>query len=179
MIILVGASASGKTEVAKMLHKKYNIVKMITTTTRPMRVNEINGRDYFFVSKEEFIKRLNNNEFIEYTFYNDNYYGSGKNQIGPNKCIVVDPKGLKAFQNLNNPSIKTFFLFSKEETRFKRMIARGDNEKDAIIRIKKDRVEFGKDKYSNIDCYVDSENQTIEQVCDFVYQKYLELISQK
>ena len=43
MIVLSGASASGKTEAAKMLTSKYGIVKAITTTTRPMRVNEVDG----------------------------------------------------------------------------------------------------------------------------------------
>ncbi len=175
MIILCGPSASGKTEVAKMLHSKYGIVKMITTTTRSMRVNEINGRDYFFVTKEEFLNRLNNNKFVEHTFYNGNYYGSGIDQIGPNKCIVVDPKGLAAFQTLNNPKIKTFFLISEEDTRFERMIRRGDKKEDAIARILKDRDEFGLDKIKNINCYVDSQNLTVEEVCDFVFKKYNEL----
>ena len=53
MIVLAGASASGKTEVAKLLAKKYGIVKIITTTTREKRVGEVDKRDYFFVSKIE------------------------------------------------------------------------------------------------------------------------------
>ena len=96
MIVLAGASASGKTEVAKELAKKYGITKVITTTTRKMRVGEVNGRDYFFVSKEEFEKMLMDNRFVEYTYYNDNLYGSTKDQIAPNKCVVIDPAGLRA-----------------------------------------------------------------------------------
>ena len=56
MIILCGPSASGKTEVAKLLATKYNIQKAITNTTRPIRVNEVNHVDYHFTSKEEFLK---------------------------------------------------------------------------------------------------------------------------
>ena len=48
MIVLSGASASGKTEAAKMLMVKYGIQKAITTTTRSMRVHEVNGKDYWF-----------------------------------------------------------------------------------------------------------------------------------
>ena len=54
MIILVGASASGKTEIANILIKKYGYEKMVTATTRPMRVNEVNKVDYFFLTEEEF-----------------------------------------------------------------------------------------------------------------------------
>lgn len=55
MIILVGASASGKTEVAKMLGKLFQMRKVITHTTRPMRENEKDGVDYYFVTREEFL----------------------------------------------------------------------------------------------------------------------------
>ena len=75
MIVLAGASASGKTEVAKELAKKYGITKVITTTTRDMRVNEVNGRDYFFVSKEEFERMVHDGCFVEYTVFNENLYG--------------------------------------------------------------------------------------------------------
>ena len=96
MIVLAGASASGKTEVAKELAKKYGITKVITTTTRNIRVGESNGKDYFFVSKERFEEMIKEGRFVEHTLYNGNYYGSTKDQIAPNKCVVIDPKGLKA-----------------------------------------------------------------------------------
>ena len=73
MIILVGASASGKTEVAKVLAKTFQMRKVITHTTRPMRENEIDGVDYYFVSREEFISLKKHNFFVETTEYNDNF----------------------------------------------------------------------------------------------------------
>lgn len=177
MIILVGASASGKTEVAKMLHKKYGIVKMITTTTRPMRVGEIHARDYFFVSKDHFQELLAKDHFVEHTCYNNNFYGSGKDQVGSNKCIVVDPMGLKAFQALKNPEIKTFFLLASENKRKERMIGRGDKPVDIQARLIKDRVEFADDKIKNVDLEIDTENLTIEEVCDLVYTTYQKLLN--
>ena len=81
MIVLVGASASGKTEVTKVLAKKYNIQKFITHTTRPIRVGEENGVDYFFVTKEEFEELLKQDFFIEHTLYNGNYYGTSKKEV--------------------------------------------------------------------------------------------------
>ena len=64
MIVLSGASASGKTEVAKMLAKKYGITKVVTTTTREKRNGEIHGKDYFFVSKNEFEIMIKEKKFV-------------------------------------------------------------------------------------------------------------------
>ena len=179
MIVLAGASASGKTEVAKMLYSKYGIVKVITTTTRDMRCGEVNGRDYFFVSKEEFMKMIDDDCFVEYTHYNNQLYGSTKKQIAMNKCIVVDPAGLKAYIALKNKDIITFFLDSTEETRRERMILRGDGEEKIKNRLIHDREAFKKENIPEVDFHIDSETQTVEQVTDEVYRIYQEFLSKR
>ena len=179
MIVLAGASASGKTEVAKMLAAKYGIVKAITTTTRDMRVGEINGRDYFFVSKERFLEMIKEDRFVEHTTYNENYYGSTKDQIAPNKCVVVDPAGLKAYIALNNPDIITFFLDSKEETRKQRMHLRGDDEVKIKNRLIHDREAFKAENIPAVNYHIDSETKTVEEVADMIYDIYQEFLSNK
>ena len=179
MIVLAGASASGKTEVAKELAKKYGVTKVITTTTRPMRVNEVNGRDYFFVSKERFEEMLQEDRFVEHTYYNDNLYGSTKDQIAANKCVVIDPAGLRAYIALNDPSIVTFFLDTDEETRFKRMLMRGDKMEDAKKRIAHDRIAFKEENIAKVDFHINNQDVDIEKVTDDVYQKYIETLKQR
>ena len=179
MIVLAGASASGKTEVAKMLAAKYGIVKAITTTTRDMRVGEVNGRDYFFVSKDTFKKMINEERFVEFTTYNENLYGSTKDQIASNKCVVVDPAGLKAYIALNNPNIITFFLDSKEETRMRRMHLRGDDEEKIKNRLIHDREAFKADRIPQVNYHIDSETKSVEEVADMIYQIYQEFLSNK
>ena len=179
MIVLTGASASGKTEVAKMLAAKYGIVKAITTTTRDMRVGEQNGRDYFFVSKEQFKKMIEENRFVEYTTYNENFYGSTKDQIAMNKCVVVDPAGLKAYISLNNSNIITFFLDSKEETRMHRMYLRGDDEIKIKNRLIHDREAFKAENIPQVNYHIDSETKTVEEVADMIYHIYQEFLSTK
>ena len=179
MIVLAGASASGKTEVAKELAKKYGITKVITTTTRDMRVNEVNGRDYFFVTKEEFERMLQDDRFVEHTVFNENLYGSTKDQISPNKCVVIDPAGLRAYIALNDRSIVTFFLDSTEETRYARMLARGDQEEKAKKRIIHDREAFKPENVANVDFHINSETASIEEVCDDIYNKYLETLKER
>lgn len=179
MIVLAGASASGKTEVAKMLASKYGIIKVITTTTRDKRVGEVDGKDYFFVSADIFIKMIQENKFVEYTVYNGNYYGSTKDQIGKNKCIVVDIEGLKAYIGLKDDNILTFYLDSEEETRRKRMILRGDKEEKIKDRLLHDRKVFTKENIPQVNFHVDSETTTVEEVADKIYQIYLEYFSIK
>ena len=179
MIVLAGASASGKTEVAKELAKKYGITKVITTTTRSMRVGETNGKDYFFVSKEKFELMLQEGRFVEHTLYNENLYGSTKDQIMANRCVVIDPAGLRAYIALNDPTIVTFFLESNEETRFKRMLLRGDKEEDAKKRITHDRLAFRPENIADVDFHINSETRSVEEVTDDVYNKYIETLKKR
>ena len=173
MIVLAGASASGKTEVAKMLAKKYGITKVITTTTRDKRCGEVDGRDYFFVSKERFEEKVAAGDFVEYTLFNGNMYGSTKDQIADNKCVVIDPAGLRSYIALNNPTIVTFFLEADEKTRRERMIFRGDDLDKIDSRIKHDRVAFKKENIATVDYVVDSSaKSSIEDVADKIYQLY-------
>lgn len=172
MIVLSGASASGKTEAAKMLMSKYGIQKAITTTTRTMRKNEVNGRDYFFVSIEEFKRMIDEDLFVEYTLYNGNYYGSTKAQIADNRSVVIDLEGLKSYSALNNSRIVTFYLKTSEDIRFKRMLERGDKESDAHRRIENDRIIFKDENIPKVDFRIDSENKNIEQVADEIYRLY-------
>ena len=172
MIVLAGASASGKTEVAKSLAKRYGIVKAITTTTREKRVGEVNGVDYFFVSKEEFLKMIEEDRFVEHTTYNGNYYGSTKDQIANNKCVVIDPAGLKSYIALHDKRIVTFFLEAKEETRYQRMISRGDSVEKAKARIAHDRIAFRKENLPIVNYIVDSEEPNVDDVADYIYQIY-------
>ena len=172
MIVLSGASASGKTEAAKMLMAKYGITKAITTTTRPMRKNEVNGKDYFFVSKEEFEKMIADDRFVEHTLYNGNYYGSTKDQIADDRVVVIDLAGLKSYSSLNDKRIVTFYLSTSEDVRFRRMLERGDSKENAEQRIKNDRKIFAAQQIPPVDFQIDSENKTIEQVADEVYRLY-------
>lgn len=175
MIVLAGASASGKTEVAKLLAKKYGITKIITTTTRAMRTGEVDGRDYFFITKEQFEEMIHEGRFIEYTYYNDNLYGSTKDQIADSKCIVIDPAGLRNYIKLKGEyKIITFFLEADEETRRQRMIERGDSPEKIKSRILHDRKAFKTSNLASADYHIDSsKHHSVEDVADEIYKIYM------
>ncbi len=173
MIVLVGASASGKTEVARTLKNKYGLTKIITHTTRAMRDKEVNGVDYHFVSVEEFLKLRSENYFVETTEYNGNFYGTSRKEIEDNKVLVVDPNGLHAFVALADPRIVTFFLNAAEPTREKRMLLRGDHPDAVAKRLETDRVDFSYNHVGRTDFVIDTEKISVEEVADSIYKLYI------
>jgi guanylate kinase len=142
MIILCGASASGKSEICKSLCFNFGYVKFVTTTTRAKRIGEVDGVDYNFISIEDFERKIKNNEFIEYVQYNNNYYGTEKKSIADNVVLIIEPNGLRKFMQLNDPHIISFFLICDEEVRRQRMINRLDKKADIEARIKNDKINF-------------------------------------
>ena len=121
MIILVGASATGKSVIAKQLFDKYNIKKVITYTTRPMREGEINDVDYHFINKEDFINKMNNEYFIETAMYNNNYYGTAYEDISKDKVLIVEPNGANVYYEKLKDKVIIFYLQASELERKKRM----------------------------------------------------------
>ena len=173
MIILTGASASGKTVTALDLQKRYGLVKAVTTTTREKRVGETDGIEYFFLSKEEFLKRLADGHFVEHSLYNGNYYGCGIDQINDNKIVVLDPNGLHSFLKIKDKNIVSFLLIADEKTRKERMVGRGDKQENIDQRIKNDVNDFSLEKIGKVDFVINTENQTIEETSDQIYKLYL------
>ena len=179
MIVLSGPSASGKTEVAKKLMANYGIKRVITTTTRDMRINEVDGVDYYFVSKDRFQEMIKDDLFVEYTNYNGNFYGSLKSEVADNKVIAIEPNGMRAYIALKDPRIVVFFLNVDENTRKERMLARGDNPKCVLERLKEDKVRFTKENLPNVDVIVDSQNYNLEEVSEYIYRKYNKILEER
>jgi len=173
MLVISGASACGKTEVAHIITKKYGLTRVITVTTREKRVGEVDGVDYFFVSKDEFKKLIAENKLVEYAEYNGNYYGSRRDQVADNRILVVEANGLKAYISQNDPHIITFALTSNVKLREERMRSRGDKECDIEKRLKSDRTVFSKTNLRGVDFFIENNNSTLEELADDIYIKYI------
>lgn len=181
MIILTGPSASGKTATCLYLQAHYGIKKVITHTTRAMREGEINDKDYHFVSAEEFQRMIDNDEFVEHVFYNGNYYGTSKKEVGIDKCMAVELGGAMTYKSFNDPKIVLFFMQLDEATCKARMLGRGDPEDKVLKRIENDKSSFilSEEMKSKIDCYVDTKKLNLEEAADFIYNKYLEILKER
>ena len=176
MLVISGASASGKTEIAHIIAKKYGFTRVITVTTREKRVGEVDGVDYFFVTKEEFEKLIKEDKLVEYTIYNNNYYGSRKDQITDDHILVIEASGLKSYIALNDKRIITFALLANPKTRRERMIARGDKLEDVEKRIQSDRTVFNKNNLKGVTYFIENEDCDIEEIADDIYHKYIEAL---
>ena len=172
MIIIVGPSASGKTSVAKELTINYGFKKFVTSTTRAPRNKEINGVDYNFITLDTFNKKITQNDFIEYTFYNGNYYGSERKHIEQNTVIIVESSGLKAFKNLNVKNIVSYYLDIDEDTRVKRMEERGDSKEAIRERIIHDKYKFDASLLQYIDKVIKCDSKKVEEIAKEIYEDY-------
>ena len=173
MLVISGASASGKTEVAHIISKKYGLTRVITVTTREKRVGEVDGVDYFFVSREDFLKLIKEDKLVEYTEYNGNLYGSRKDQIADDHILVIEASGLKAYIALNDPSIITFALTANAKIREERMKCRGDKECDIEKRLKSDRTVFSKTNLKGVNYFIENNTASLDELADDIYDKYI------
>ena len=172
MILLIGASASGKTEIAKRLSTNYGIKKATTHTTRKMRQGERQDVDYHFVDEATFAEMERNGEFVETTFYNGNHYGCSKAELGLDRCIVVDPVGVSAYLALGDPNLVTFFLEASPETRKARMESRGDDPELIQKRLQGDATTFDLKNVPPCDFIIDSNTETVAALTEKIVRLY-------
>lgn len=95
ILIISGPSGCGKSTLLKEVYKDIeDYYFSISTTTRAPRIGEVNGIDYFFVTKEEFEKDINNGDFLEYAKVHDNYYGTSikpiNKALNESKLVIFD-----------------------------------------------------------------------------------------
>ena len=174
MIILTGASASGKTSIAKCLIEKYKFQKLITCTTREKRVGEIDDVDYHFLTTEEFRKRMENGNFVETTFYNNHYYGTDKKDIANNKVVILDINGANKFYDQLGDEAIFFFIYASAEKIKERMIQRGDDLKDIKKRLSLDKTYFDYRLMKHIDYMINTDVDDIETITKIVFDKFKE-----
>lgn len=159
LIIISGPSGAGKgTIVDNLLLRLNNLTLSVSATTRKMRAYEKQGREYFFVSLQQFEQMIANGEFLEYNQHFGNYYGTPKQQVlttlneGTDIILEIDVVGALAVKSIY-PQALLFFIMppSVQELR-KRLINRGTETIDIIdIRLERAQSEMLQvDKYDYI-----------------------------
>ena len=150
MVILSSPSGAGKTTLTKLLSTTRNFEISISHTTRKPRINEIDGKDYYFINNDKFQELIKQKEFLEYAKVFNNYYGSSKTPIienlkkGKNVLFDIDWQGREQIKNkkLDYKLITFFVLPPSKETLFKRLTNR--DMKDKLI-VEERMKEFKKD----------------------------------
>lgn len=139
-IVISGPSGVGKGTICNILlsKKENNLSYSISMTTRKKRIYEKNGIDYYFTSRDNFKKRILNNEFLEYNLYNKEYYGTLKTEVldkinkGINVISELDVNGAKKIKNNFKDCILIYITAPNIEELRRRLIKRGTENKEEI-----------------------------------------------
>ena len=154
ILVVVGPSGVGKDTVMQKIFDKHPgfFKKGVTHTSRKMREGEKEGYNYYYVSKEEFLKLNEEGGLIEHNFYNGNYYGLSKMELEKGlkgdkiMYAIIDINGAKSVHNLKIPANFIGILPHSEEVLEKRLRGRG-TEADEVI---KGRLDIAKAEVKKI-----------------------------
>jgi len=140
LIVISGPAGVGKgTVVSKILERNPEIKLSISKTTRNPRFNEVNGVNYFFTSKEEFIRDIEEDNLLEYAEYNNNFYGTPKDFVfnmlneGFDVILEIETKGALDVKKRFPDSILIFILPPSMNELYKRLKGRGTETDDEIL----------------------------------------------
>jgi guanylate kinase len=172
MLVIVGASASGKTEIANTLVLQHQYIKSVTTTTRQKRDYELNKIHYHFISKDAFLLLKAQEAFIETTQYQDHLYGLQKIEMGSNHIIILDPNGCNALFQLYPKDVCVVYIHSDKEIRQTRMLSRKDDRSRIQKRLDEDDKVFQPSNLDKIHLTINNHHQTIQSIAEEIHQYY-------
>lgn len=157
ILVVSGPSGSGKSSISKeFLKDEPNFDLSISHTTRPMRSNEVDGRDYYFISKQSFTEMIERNEFVEWAEVFGNYYGTSKKEVerivssGKNILLEIDVKGAMNVKSTFKEDVVTVFILPETfEILKERLFLRNTDSEDVILR----RISDAKNEIEKITFY--------------------------
>lgn len=181
IIVLLGASGSGKSTIEHELATHHGFEKIISYTTRQPRDNEENGKDYWFVDNDTFREIMSRDLFAEHDEYSQNrLYGTLKSDyVDGDKVVVLTPNGLRQLKkNCPNEDILTVLVEASLGTRVKRYIDRCgvnkfnfDDKNEIASRVERDYSMFlGLEKEVDIVVHNDEGTNIADLVSDILNQ---------
>jgi len=150
LIVISGPSGAGKdTVMQRMKERGLPFHFVVTATTRPQRTNEVHGRDYWFVSKEEFARMINEDELIEHAIVYGDYKGIPKQQVrealasGMDVVMRIDVQGAETVRKMARQALMIFITTESEKDLIRRLETRKTETADSLaIRIATARKEL-------------------------------------
>lgn len=146
-IVLSAPSGTGKTSIEmKLVAKIDNLQRSISVTTRKKRTKEVDGKDYFFISKSTFETQLKNGSFIESAFVHGNYYGTSLEKVKEAHrhdqyiLLVIDTNGKQQIKIKLPDSISIFVLPPSYQDLYSRLQNRKSENKTSLLT----RIQNGK-----------------------------------
>lgn len=175
LVILSGVSGAGKDTIKKELIKRMdNVISLPSFTSRQPRQGEEEGVQYHFITREEFLEKINNNEFYEYDLHHNNYYGTSRKlmneKIESGKIIVKDIE-VNGTENLikileKETKVVPIFLRVEREELKRRLITRGDSLTDEEIELRLGRLDYEESKMNLYDYVI--KNDDLEKTVQII-----------
>ncbi len=175
LVILSGVSGAGKDTIKKELIKRMeNVISLPSYTSRSPREGEEEGVQYHFISKEEFVEKIKNEEFYEYDIHHNNYYGTSRKlmneKIQSGKIIVKDIE-VNGTENLlkilqHETKLVTIFLKVEREELKRRLLNRGDNLTEEDMEIRLGRLDYEESKIGLYDYVI--KNDDLEKTVQII-----------
>lgn len=141
LIVISGFSGAGKGTLVKKLIEEYGDYALsISMTTRSPRPGEEHGREYFFVTKEEFEDKIAKDGFIEYAAYCENYYGTPKDYVvscleqGKNVILEIEIQGAMKIKERFPQAVLLFVMTPSVEELRRRLLGRGTETEEVIMK---------------------------------------------
>lgn len=151
LIVISGFSGVGKGTVVKRLVSDYGYSLSISATTRVPREGEVDGREYYFKSKEEFKNLIDYNGFIEWAVYVENYYGTPRAFVekelaaGHNVILEIEVQGAMNIKEQYPDAVLIFLTAPNAEELKQRLIGRGTEEASVVEKRMKRAMEESED----------------------------------
>lgn len=169
LFVVSGPSGAGKSTVCKQVRRMLGINLATSATTRAPREGEVNGREYHFLSSEEFEKKIENKEFLEHANVHGNYYGTLLSEVedrlskGENIILEIDVQGGVQVRDVYPEVNLIFFKTPTKEELEKRLRGRGTESEETVrLRLENSLKEYDyEDQYDQ--CVI---NHTVEQACE-------------
>lgn len=171
MLALIGKSGSGKTTIEDTLIREYGFKRAISHTSREKRVNDVEGVNYYFVSKAEMERLWETGELVERVDYLDNIYGFVESECKPDRVVAVLPDGLKQLNRRKDLNIFSVYLDVSYDVRKERMSGRGDSDENVEKRLRNDDEVFAGVE-SMVDLVINNDDKTIEEIVDEILKSY-------
>ena len=163
LIVISGASGVGKGTVVKaMMAQRQDLFFSVSATTRPPRPGEVDGQDYYFVTRETFEAMIARGDMLEYDEHAKNYYGTPKAQVEEKRkkghvLLDIEPNGARNVKNNYPEAVLVFIMPPSVEELERRLRGRNDTPEDQIA-IRMERAKWEMDQRSWYDRVVVNDN---------------------
>ena len=170
--IITGPSGVGKNTIINELLNHLEFYFSISHTTRPRRDNEIDGKDYYFITEDEFKNLIKSDQMIEYEQYGEFYYGTSKEELSNDSSIIIldlEVNGATKLLEENN-NFKGIFIDIDDYELINRLKNRGHD--STFIKKRMKLANLQREKKELYQYHVDNENikTSVNQILDIIYE---------